>query len=189
MERPLPRLSFVVGVLALAGLLAVLVHASANGSGGTRHASDGRTPSATNAPTPLPSPTVTATPLSIAPVPTIAPELPGDEAQAEATARQFLAAYLTAPAADTPALLQARVRPFATDRLDKLMGQGGGPGSPSAASKSTINSIVSTGLAPDGRLVLVANVSITQSGVVMSRYVELYLARQLGAWRVDEVAL
>jgi hypothetical protein len=178
-------------LLALAGLVVVLVHANANGSRGARSASDGRTAPATSAPPPAPSPSPSfaATPPSIAPVPTITPELPSDDTQAQATARQFLTAYLTAPAADTPALLQARVRPFDTDRLDKLMGQGGGPGAPAAASTATISSLVSTGLAPDGRLVLVANVSITQGGVATSRYVELYLARQHDAWRVDEVAL
>jgi len=191
MERPLPRLSIVAAAVALVVLVVVLLRSHEIGSGG-RPASDGRTtpasvPSAS--PPPPASPTATPTPPQLAPVPTITPELPSDEAQAEATTIKFLAVYLTDPAGDTPAQLQARVRPFDTDALDTRMGQGGGSGTPGAASTGVVNSLLSTGLAPDGRLVLVANVSITQSGVSSSRYVELYLARQHGAWRVDEVSL
>jgi len=114
-------------------------------------------------------------------------------------ARGFLVAYASYRYDDGPATLRARLRPYDTDALDAALGSSGGAGMQdqlrSARHEVAIASVLqisTTGLAPDGRLILVAQVSqqvkSDRGGSGSTRYVELYLARTGAAWRVDEVA-
>jgi hypothetical protein len=119
-------------------------------------------------------------------MPTATPALPDSDALTQATgaARAFLDAYADYRSGDTPEALRARLRPYDTDRLDAILGQGAASGEPGAVSASVADLDV-LGLAPDGRLVIVAQLTWPSQ----NRYVELYLASTPSGWRVDEVAL
>jgi hypothetical protein len=129
-----------------------------------------------------PSAAATASP-SASPAPSPAPVATD---QAVATARAFVVAYASYQAGDTPDSMRARLRPYDTDRFDAILGQGaaGGSGAP-ASGAATVTQVAVVGLAPDGRLVVTAELAAAGA----ARYVELYLASTPTGWRVDEVAL
>jgi hypothetical protein len=111
--------------------------------------------------------------------------------QAEGVAEAFLETYGALGPRDNPAELRARLRPYDTDRLDASLGQGGAAGaSATQATGFRVQHLSSVGLAPEGRLVMVALVAqIAPSGQGGgTRYVELLLALEAGGWRVDEVS-
>jgi len=140
---------------------------------------------------PSPSPTATAA------VPSPSPS-PSALAQAETVARAFMVAYASSRYDDPPGALRARLRPHDSDRLDALLGQGGGDGA-DAQRRAAVHEVASAsvsrlsvnGLAPDGRLVVVGLVSRTvrsdQGSSTSARYLELFLAGTAAGWRVDEV--
>ena len=143
----------------------------------------------------------TATPPPPSPVPsqTLTPQVPADESAAESVARAFLVAYASYRYDDGPAALRARLRPYDTDAFDVGLAASAGGGSQDqlrgARHEVAIASVLqlsSTGLAPDGRLILVAQVSQQVSSDRGSsgstRYAELYLTRTGAGWLVDEVA-
>lgn len=126
--------------------------------------------------------------------------VPADVSQAESVARAFLVAYASYRYDDGFAALRARLRPYDTDAFDIALGSGGGAGTQeqqrSARHEVATASVLqfsTTGLAPDGRLILVAQVNQqirSDRGISGgTRYVEIYLARTDAGWRVDEVAL
>lgn len=126
--------------------------------------------------------------------------VPADERDAESVARAFLVAYASYHYDDGQAALRARLRTYDTDAFDLALGRGGGAGTQdqerSARHEVATGSVLQlniTGLAPDGRLILVAQVFQqirSDRGTSSStRYVELYLAPTNAGWRVDEVAL
>jgi hypothetical protein len=163
-------------VLAAACGLLLLVH----GSGSAAHSEAAR--SGHDVVVPLPSPeTATTSQIPSSPSPS-----PPAADQTVATARAFLLAYASYGAGDTPDSMRARLRPYDTDRLDGILAQGaaGGAGAPPAGAP-TVGQFAVVGLAPDGRLVITAQVAAAGT----TRYVELYLASTAGGWRVDEVAL
>ena len=142
-----------------------------------------------------------ATPSTPTPVPseTLTPQMPADENAAESVARAFLVAYASYRYDDGPTALRARLRPYDTDAFDAALGSGGGAGTQdqlrSARREVAIASVLqlnTTGLAPDGRLILVAQVSqqvkSDRGSSGSTRYAELYMARTAAGWRVDEVA-
>jgi len=101
---------------------------------------------------------------------------------------------------DASGALRARLRPYDTDALDVALGSGGGAGTQAEQRSArhevvtaTVLQLSTTGLAPDGRLILVLQVSQQVSSdrgtSASTRYVELYLARTDTGWRVDEVAM
>jgi hypothetical protein len=105
-------------------------------------------------------------------------------AQATGVARVFLVAYLSQRPDEAPDAMRRRLRPFDTDAFDAGLGQGGGAGQPVQPAAASVQQLDATGLAPDGRLVLVA--LLAQGG--STRYLELFMARTAAGWRVDEVA-
>ena len=138
---------------------------------------------------PSPSPTATAA----MPSPS-----PAGLAQAEAVVRAFLVAYASSRYDDPPGALRALLRPHDTDRLDALLGQGGGDGADAQrraavheVASASVSRLTVNGLAPDGRLVVVGLVSRTvrsdQGSSTSARYLELFLAGTAAGWRVDEV--
>jgi hypothetical protein len=142
---------------------------------------------------------VTHAPLAApTPSPTVG-TVPADEAQAEAVATGFLAAFGSYRYDDDPGALRARLRPYDTDPLDARLAQGGGVGvldqraTRQETATATVQQVMTTGLAPDGRLVLVAQVaqSVKSDGgaSASTRYAEVYLRRTPAGWRVDDVAL
>ena len=143
----------------------------------------------------------TATPRPPSPVlsQTLTPQVPADESAAESVARAFLAAYASYRYDDGPAALRARLRPYDTDAFDVGLAASGGGGAQDQlrwarheVAIASVLQLTSTGLAPDGRLILVAQVSQQVSSDRGSsgstRYAELYLAQTGAGWRVDEVA-
>lgn len=127
-------------------------------------------------------------------------QVPDDESQAESVARAFVVAYASYRYDDGPGALRARLRPYDTDAFDLALGSGGGTGTQDEqrsarheVATAGVLQLNTTGLAPDGRLILVLQVSQnvrSDRGISAStRYVELYLARTDTGWRVDEVAL
>ena len=127
-------------------------------------------------------------------------QVPADESQAESVARAFLVAYASYRYDDGPGALRARLRPYDTDAFDVALGGGGGAGTQDEqrsarheVATAAVLQLTTTGLAPDGRLVLVLQVSqqVTsdRGSSASTRYVELYLARTVAGWRVDEAAL
>jgi hypothetical protein len=132
---------------------------------------------------PMPAPTATPSP-SATPAPSPSPTAAD---QAVATARAFLIAYASSQPGDTPDSLRARLRPYDTDRLDAVLGQGAASSSiaPPAGGLPAVAQLAVVGLAPDGRLVVTAQVTVAGA----TRYVELYLSGTVAGWRVDEVAL
>jgi len=127
-------------------------------------------------------------------------QVPADESQAESVARAFLVAYASYRYDDGPGALRSRLRPYDTDAFDVALGSGGGAGAQDErrsarheVATAAVLQLSTTGLAPDGRLILVLHVSqqVRSDGgsSASTRYVELYLARTDAGWRVDEVAL
>lgn len=127
-------------------------------------------------------------------------QVPADESQAEAVARAFVVAYASYRYDDGPGALRARLRPYDTDAFDLALGSGGGAGTQDQqrsarheVATAGVLQLSTTGLAPDGRLILVLQVSqqvrSDRGSSASTRYVELYLARTDAGWRVDEVAL
>jgi hypothetical protein len=126
--------------------------------------------------------------------------MPADESGAESVARAFLVAYASYRYDDGPATLRARLRTYDTDAFDLALGSGGGAGTQDQersarheVATGSVLQLTTIGLAPDGRLILVAQVcqQIRSDGGTTgsTRYVELYLAPTNAGWRVDEVAL
>lgn len=127
-------------------------------------------------------------------------QVPADESQADSVARAFLVAYASYRYDDGPGALRARLRPYDTDAFDVALGSGGGAGTQDEqrsarheVATAGVLQLSTTGLAPDGRLILVLQVSqqvrSDRGSTASTRYVELYLARTDAGWRVDEVAL
>ena len=127
-------------------------------------------------------------------------QVPADESQAESVARAFLVAYASYRYDDGPGALRARLRPYDTDTFDAALASGGGAGAQDEqrsarheVATAGVLQLSTTGLAPDGRLILVLQVSqqvrSDRGSSASTRYVELYLARTDAGWRVDEVAL
>ena len=127
-------------------------------------------------------------------------QVPADESQAESVARAFLVAYASYRYDDGPGALRSRLRPYDTDAFDVALGSGGGAGAQDQqrsarheVATAGVLQLSTTGLAPDGRLILVLQVSqqvrSDRGSSATTRYVELYLARTDAGWRVDEVAL
>lgn len=113
-------------------------------------------------------------------------------AQASAVAAAFVGTYTSAGPGDSPDQLRSWLRPYDTDRLDQSLGQGGGPGGGGAQhAAGIVQQVTVVGLAPDGRVVVVAEVAPSVNsgwaGSPQSRYVELFLVREPAGWRVDEV--
>lgn len=126
--------------------------------------------------------------------------VPADQSEAESVARAFLVAYASYRYDDGPAALRARLRTYDTDALDIALGGGGGAGTQEQqrsarheVATARVLQLNTTGLAPDGRLILVGQViqqiRSDRGSSESTRYVELYLARTDAGWRVDEVAL
>jgi hypothetical protein len=154
------------------------------------------TPRPTDRPTASPTPVPALTPTPFA----VLPSQPADLAQATAVAKDFLVGYGTYRYDDPPTAMEARLRADVTDQLDAQLKQGGAAGTGAGgqalvASHQVVTTAVldvqSTGLAPDGRLVMVGHVSrttTTTAGTATTQaYVELFLARTPQGWRVDEV--
>ena len=127
-------------------------------------------------------------------------QVPADESQAESVAQAFLVAYASYRYDDGPGALRARLRPYDTDTFDAALVSGGGAGAQDEqrsarheVATAGVLQLSTTGLAPDGRLILVLQVSqqvrSDRGSSAGTRYVELYLARTDAGWRVDEVAL
>lgn len=112
-------------------------------------------------------------------------------AQASAVAAAFVGTYTSAGPGDSPDQLRSRLRPYDTDRLDQCLGQGGGPGSGAQHAAGIVRQVTVLGLAPDRRVVVVAQVAPSVksgwAGSPQSQYVELFLVREPAGWRVDEV--
>jgi hypothetical protein len=118
-------------------------------------------------------------------------------AAAAEVARAFAVAYGSYRFDDAAEALRQRQRPYDSDAFDASLGQGGGAGiRPQAAARhevavASVQQVRVTGLAPDGRLVVVALVSQTlhsdAGDSASSRYLELFLTETAGGWRVDEV--
>ena len=161
--------------------------AGARATTGTEQAREPALEPATSwTPTPVPSQTLT-------------PQVPADEGAAESVARAFLVAYASYRYDEEPAALRARLRPYDTDAFDVALGRGGGAGTQDQLRSvrhevaiATVLQLSTTGLAPDGRLILVAQVNqqvkSDRGSSGSTRYAELYLARTGAGWRVDEVA-
>ncbi|HSR22058.1 MAG TPA: hypothetical protein VLW53_00795 [Candidatus Eisenbacteria bacterium] len=162
---PLTPRGRVLAIVAAAVCLGVIVLLGVRGHSGSP--ARPRTASASPVPTPSATPAVLPDPASLE--------------QAVAVARAFLVAYASAPPDDTPATLRARLRPYDTDSLDAALGQGAAAPPGTNAAAAAVRQITPVALAPDGRLVMTAQVG--------DRYVELYLARTPAGWRVAEVAL
>ncbi len=114
-------------------------------------------------------------------------------------ARAFLVAYASYRYDEGPTALRARLRPYDTDTFDVALGSGGGAGTQDQlraarheVATASVLQLSTTGLAPDGRLILVAQVSqqvqSDRGSSGSTRYAELYLARTGAGWRVDGVA-
>src|SRR5262249_30486918 len=93
-------------------------------------------------------------------------QVPADESLAESVARAFLMAYASYRYDDAPGALRARLRPYDTDALDVALGGGGGAGTQAEqrsarheVATATVLQLSTTGLAPDGRLILVLQLS------------------------------
>jgi len=153
---------------------------------------------ASTAPEHAAEPATSPTPIPV-PSQSVTPQVPADESAAESVARAFLVAYASYRYDEEPAALRARLRPYDTDAFDVALGSGGGAGTQdqlrSVRHEVAIASVLqlsTTGLAPDGRLILVAQVSqqvkSDRGSSGSTRYAELYLARTVAGWRVDEVA-
>jgi len=142
--------------------------------------------------------------LTAAPTTTLAatsspsPDASSTAAAAE-VARAFLVAYASYRFDDSSDSLRRRLRAYDTDRFDTSLALGGDPGLPTRAAAdrhevatAAVQQVSATIQAPDGRLVVVAlvsqNVRSDQGTRTSARYVELFLARTAGGWRVDEVA-
>lgn len=117
---------------------------------------------------------------------------------AEAVAKAFLIAYASYRYDDGPDALRGRLRPYDTDAFDAKLARGSGAGvgvqereQRHEVAHAAVETVNSKGLAPDGRLVIVASVSqaITsdQGLATRSRYVELLLINTPAGWRVDGV--
>jgi hypothetical protein len=172
--RKRAALAASAGALALGIALTVPVTRSADGPAEVvRTAPSARYPSAATVPT------AGATGAALPPA--------ADVAAAESIATAFLEAYSTYGPDETGAALRARLRPYDTDSFDASLAQGGDAGAAGSAAVGRVVEVASIQTAPDGRLVLVARVDQTQSGSVVSRTVELYLARTPAGWRVSEV--
>ena len=163
-----------------------VTRAAIAGTGATTAPEQAREPATSSTPTPVPSQSVT-------------PQVPADESAAESVARAFLVAYASYRYDDEPAALRARLRPYDTDAFDVALGSGGGAGTQDQlrsvrheVAVASVLQLSTTGLAPDGRLILVAQVSqqvkSDRGSSGSTRYAELYLARTGAGWRVDEVA-
>jgi hypothetical protein len=184
--RARPAWRGVAAGLALAAVLVVLL------AGRGR---DGAAPAPRAAAVTAASPLTTwATPAMTTPAPSVSPApMPeaSSVAQATATVRAFLVAYASSAADDSPAALRARLRPYDTDSLDARLSEGAGATTRSAGgSTASVQRITVLGLAPDGRLVVTAQVAVVAAGAAArDQYVELYLAETPAGWRVAEVAL
>jgi len=132
--------------------------------------------------------------------PTARPPVPDAAALAAAgaVAKAFLVGYASYRYDDGPGVLRSKLRPYDTDTFDGSLAQGGGAGvglqqrvQQHEVASATVENVNSEGLAPDGRLVMVALVSqpITsdQGPVMRPRYVELFLVDTASGWRVDGV--
>jgi hypothetical protein len=182
--RARPAWRGVAAGLALAAILVVLLA----GRGG-----DGAAPSPRAAAVTAASPlTPWATAAITTPAPSVSPApMPqaSSVAQATATVRAFLVAYAASPADDSPAALRARLRAYDTDGLDATLGVGASSRSAGSTSAS-VRQLTVLGLAPDGRLVVTAQVEVVAAGAAArDQYVELYLAETPAGWRVAEVDL
>jgi hypothetical protein len=174
--HPAPRW-LLAALLVLAGLGL----AAASLSRSTSPAALPAAPPATVSDQPPPA-TASAPLATVTPTPAASPALESS-AEATAVARNFLTAYLSQRPDDAPAALRQRLRPFDTDAFDVGLAQGGGAGQPVQAAAARVQRLDATGLAPDGRLVLVALLGEGGS----TRYLELFMARTAAGWRVDEV--
>jgi hypothetical protein len=168
--RAHPAWRAVAAGLAAVVLLLVLAHARGGSASSVVPSS------------PVAPPPAIATVASTPPAPSTSTPLP-DTSQAAATARSFLFAYFGPD--DTPQSLRTRLRPYDSDRLDAVLQQGAAGGVSVPSTGAAVSSPDVLGLAPDGRLVVTAQVTVAGS----TRYVELYLAVTPAGWRVDEVAL
>jgi hypothetical protein len=100
--------------------------------------------------------------------PTARPPVPDAAAlaAAAAVAKAFLVGYASYRYDDGPGVLRSKLRPYDTDTLDGSLAQGGGAGvglqqrvQQHEVASATVENVNSEGLAPDGRLVMVALVS------------------------------
>lgn len=143
--------------------------------------------SATTAPTPSSSP------------PQVVQPVPAELAQAEAVARAFLVAYGSYRYDEPEAALPERLRPYVSAELEaRLAGASSGAAqrqqmaARQEVATASVERLSSLGLAPDGHLVLVAQVrqslSSTQGQTTSSRYLELFMVRTPAGWRVAEVS-
>lgn len=147
----------------------------------------------------LPTPTATTSTPAPDPTPTVfvTPALPRNGAdQAERTAGGFALAYAAYSYTDGVTALRDRCRPYVTDAFDAGLAAGGGAGTTLATQhaviRPTVDSIDTTGLAPDGRLIVVAQVVLDTTSdrghVTNVRVFELWMSQTAAGWRVDQVA-
>jgi hypothetical protein len=173
-------------------LLAVLSLALGHLAGSARPSAGGASSPVAGVPDsgtlPIEQPTPTATP---------SPDVASVAAAVE-VARGFTVAYGSYRSDDPVDALRQRLRPFDSDAFDASLGQGGGPGLDAQAAAArhqvataSVQQVSVTGLAPDGRLVVVVLVSQTlhsdAGDRASSRYLELFLVQTAAGWRVDEV--
>ncbi len=140
---------------------------------------------------PAPAPTTSLPPaMSPAVVPGTRQPPPDQLIAAAQVATAFLAAYTTGPGCETDQQLVARLRPYLTQRLATELSQSAAP--PCTAlgpSVAHLTQLTSEGLAPDGRLGFIAQLEAapTTTGQGEPVGLELFLVREPGGWRVDEV--
>jgi hypothetical protein len=179
----------LIGVALLALGLILQTRLGDGGATGTRARSS-----------PLPSPPVISPPaagtLRTLPggEPAVAPgtrQPPPDQLAAAArVATAFLGAYATDPGCESDPQLVGRLRPFITERLAAELSQSAAPPcSDLGPSVGHLTQLTSEGLTPDGHLGFIAQVQAipTAGGDEEQVGLELFLRREPGGWRVDEV--
>ena len=179
--------------MGMAALTLLLMGCS--GSGGLDRAAPRTSASPSLAPalagSPSPSPTMTgppATPPGVVPGTRQPPQAQLVAAAQVATA--FLVAYTTGPGCETDQQLVARLRPYLTQRLaTELSWSAAPPCTALGPSVAHLTQLTSEGLAPDGRLGFIAQLEAapTTTGQGEPVGLELFLVREPGGWRVDEV--